>query len=172
MGSLTWWISSWQVILLNFSLLVPIKNYFDRSLTLFWYMHMEFLISLTQLEYFFVVISGFFYCSSHIKVNPSTYHVFINNSVLSFHFIFQRSHCSIQAIKTKLCWKSVPLFVSQKKIPSADCLSPGQPLHPVGFWSTCDLMCTQAQRRLLSGDWCLTQQAKVRWPGGARTHQV
>lgn len=91
----------------------------------------------------------------------NTSHVFINNSVLSFHFIFQRFYCSTQAIKTRHSWKSVPFFVPQKKIPSADCLSPGQPLHQEGFWRLWELMCAQTQERLPSRDWCLTQQAKA-----------
>lgn len=119
------------------------------------YMHMEFPISVG------IFFSGFFYCNSQIKVYLSTSHVFISNSVLSFHFIFQRSCCSIQAIKNS--WKSVPFFVSQKKTLSADCLSPGQPLHQVGFWSLWELMCAQTQERLPSRDWCLTQQQR---PGG------
>lgn len=65
-------------------------------------MHMEYLISLTQLKYIYI-ISGFFYCNSHTKMYFRTYGVFINNSVLSFHFVFQRSCCSIQTInKTTL----------------------------------------------------------------------
>lgn len=63
------------------------------------YMHVEFPISVG------IFFPGFFYCNSQIKVYLSTSHVFISNSVLSFHFIFQRSFCSIQAIKKllKIC---------------------------------------------------------------------
>lgn len=165
MASLTWWISSWQVILLNFSLLVPIKNYFDRFLTIdrciwsSWY-HLQ----SWKIYIYIYFISGLFYCNSHTKMYFRTYGVFINNSVLSFHFVFQRSCCSIQTIKKTLL-KICSFFVSQK-IPSADGLNPGQPLPQVGFWSLWDLMCALTQERLLSRAWCLPQHTEVWWPGG------
>lgn len=157
-------------MLLNFSLLVRIKNHFDHSLTIdiciwsSWY----------QLQYFFfvVVISGFFYCNSHNKVCLSTYHIFINNSVLSFHFIFQRSCCSVQPIKSRHSWKAVPICISQKKIPSAGCLSPGQPLHQGGFWSRGTWCVLRHSKGFPAQIWCLSQQAKVWWPGGGGANQI
>lgn len=166
MGSLTWWISNWQVILLNFSLLVLIKNYFYHSLTVFWYMHLVFLISVTQLEIgfaLFLISFTIIYISKFTSVLTMSLWITV---LLVFISSFRGSHCIIQALENILL-QSCYFFVFPK-ILSADSLNPRQMLYQVGFWRLHGLMCIQTQWRLLSRDWYLMQSKGVMAGGGGR----
>lgn len=85
---MTEWVSDWQVILLNFSLLVPIRNYFLYSLAVF----LVYLLGVSDNSCTIKIIFflNLFYYNSHTEVYLGTYSVFIKKKITSLYFICLR----------------------------------------------------------------------------------
>lgn len=106
---MTEWVSDWQVILLNFSLLVPIRNYFLYSLAVF----LVYLLGVSDNSCTIKIIFflNLFYYNSHTEVYLGTYSVFIKKKLLVCISFVWGSHCIMQAVEKDSLAKPLLFYI-------------------------------------------------------------